>query len=812
MSPVKGRWTVLALVLLWCASLGATAERMETRCARQRDPWFVGSVDPQVVPSLARVGGYLLRVRAMTGTSTVARLEWRVGKGASVLSARTEMVYVPSDGELVRSVAVGVSRPGNYDIVAALTPVGGTGSTKPEPELFVRYLRVQASSSQDSATPFPIDASGGRTLDAQVKRAPAAVVAPGDARFTGRVTYHDDVEGIALPIREVTVQLAERVARGAFLIEQVIETVFTDVDGRFAFVDVPAKGADGTARTYRINVLVRNAHLTMTDHRGTLYRRSTDWAPAAGGTTTDLAVHWGLDDERHAIGRIFGAMLDERDYLRRTVGFERKSVTVEYPSLDGGTYYSVDARIGIVSFEVIRIGFNDGILREAALHEYGHAVMTSAYGDRFDAIPFGNGVDGGHTLHTVSDSEFAVSEGWAEFMEALVDDRALNVRSYRNANLPNIETNDWWTGTIDGKGRNSDGSIVEGAVASVLWDLSDGSQSVDTTRDVDDDGIANQFPRVWELFVAYRPKTVKKFRDGWIERGYPQRAEMLSIFDDHGMPSVSFTGDVNRDGAVDILDLVLVAQRFGESGPFIGLNPDLSGDGVVDIADLVIVAKHFGEKSVPAAPPTATGTVRLRALREPDGAFLISPPAAMRLWAARFRFPTGTVYELVPPTANVLTLPDATGVSLVSVAGTPLPASEYALRVRATGASSILGGELVGSDLSVHPISAPGWADDSRSKALELLSAYPSPANPEVWIPFRLGQTATLDARIVDVAGTLVRRWSLGELSAGDYTTRATALHWDGRNERGEPVASGVYWVVLEGSGMRQTRRLLIDR
>ena len=45
--------------------------------------------------------------------------------------------------------------------------------------------------------------------------------------------------------------------------------------------------------------------------------------------------------------------------------------------------------------------------------------------------------------------------------------------------------------------------------------------------------------------------------------------------------------DVNEDGVVNILDLVIVANAFGEA------EPDLNGDGVVNILDLVVVANAF---------------------------------------------------------------------------------------------------------------------------------------------------------------------------------------------------------------------------
>ncbi len=49
--------------------------------------------------------------------------------------------------------------------------------------------------------------------------------------------------------------------------------------------------------------------------------------------------------------------------------------------------------------------------------------------------------------------------------------------------------------------------------------------------------------------------------------------------------------DVNRDGEVNILDLVAVAAKFGEKDAG---NADVNGDGVVDIRDLVLVAGAFG--------------------------------------------------------------------------------------------------------------------------------------------------------------------------------------------------------------------------
>ena len=61
------------------------------------------------------------------------------------------------------------------------------------------------------------------------------------------------------------------------------------------------------------------------------------------------------------------------------------------------------------------------------------------------------------------------------------------------------------------------------------------------------------------------------------------------------------TGDVNRDGQVSILDLVLVARHFGKTVP-VNSEVDLNGDGVINVLDLILVAQNMGESTAPAAP------------------------------------------------------------------------------------------------------------------------------------------------------------------------------------------------------------------
>ena len=91
-----------------------------------------------------------------------------------------------------------------------------------------------------------------------------------------------------------------------------------------------------------------------------------------------------------------------------------------------------------------------------------------------------------------------------------------------------------------------------------------------------------------------------------------------------------------------------------------------------------------------------------------------------------------------------------------------------------------------------------------------LLQNYPNPFNPETWIPYRLSENGQVSISIYDTKGTRIRTFSFGYQSAGFYQTQERAAYWDGRNDLGEPVASGVYFYQLITPSFQQTRRMLI--
>ena len=93
-----------------------------------------------------------------------------------------------------------------------------------------------------------------------------------------------------------------------------------------------------------------------------------------------------------------------------------------------------------------------------------------------------------------------------------------------------------------------------------------------------------------------------------------------------------------------------------------------------------------------------------------------------------------------------------------------------------------------------------------------LLPNYPNPFNPETWIPYQLATPADVSISIYSADGKLVRKLDLGLQDAGIYKSQSHAAHWDGKNENGESVASGVYFYTFTAGEFSATRKMLIRK
>ena len=147
------------------------------------------------------------------------------------------------------------------------------------------------------------------------------------------------------------------------------------------------------------------------------------------------------------------------------------------------------------------------------------------------------------------------------------------------------------------------------------------------------------------------------------------------------------------------------------------------------------------------------------------------------------------------------------------------------LEISVRSPSPLIGVQPVQYTVTVEDVKR-GWIQLPALVAYEipketvLLANYPNPFNPETWIPYRLAEDADVKLTIYDANGHAVRTIDVGHRIAAVYESRSKAIYWDGRNNLGERMSSGIYFYHLSAgrSGLSvphrrdysQTRKMLI--
>jgi hypothetical protein len=103
------------------------------------------------------------------------------------------------------------------------------------------------------------------------------------------------------------------------------------------------------------------------------------------------------------------------------------------------------------------------------------------------------------------------------------------------------------------------------------------------------------------------------------------------------------------------------------------------------------------------------------------------------------------------------------------------------------------------TNVDVTPSDAPRFT--------KLAQNYPNPFNPSTTIKFELKEKGFVTLKVYDASGRLVRTLVEGERDAA-----AHSVDWDGANDRGGAVASGIYFYKMETKGFGQTKKMVLLR
>ena len=201
---------------------------------------------------------------------------------------------------------------------------------------------------------------------------------------------------------------------------------------------------------------------------------------------------------------------------------------------------------------------------------------------------------------------------------------------------------------------------------------------------------------------------------------------------------------------------------------------DLNNDSVVNILDLVLVASQFGTTGITAADLNGDNTVNIQdlvlvanALNNAGAAPTAKQSAAATVnnWLKLARQNESKIVKTAIPKGFSYTR----GIAVLEQLARALTPNKTAL-----------------------------------------LANYPNPFNPETWIPYQLSKAADVTVTIYASDGNVVRTLALGHRDVGMYKNRSRAAYWDGKNEVGESVASGVYFYTLTAGNFSATRKMLI--
>lgn len=99
----------------------------------------------------------------------------------------------------------------------------------------------------------------------------------------------------------------------------------------------------------------------------------------------------------------------------------------------------------------------------------------------------------------------------------------------------------------------------------------------------------------------------------------------------------------------------------------------------------------------------------------------------------------------------------------------------------------------------------PGGAPLSGGGETGILAIGPNPFNPLTQIDFALAEGAMVRAQVYDILGRRVASLQDGYLAAGSHS-----LQWDGENEGGTDVASGVYFLAFSAGEHTEKHRLVL--
>ncbi len=285
-------------------------------------------------------------------------------------------------------------------------------------------------------------------------------------------------------------------------------------------------------------------------------------------------------------------------------------------------------------------------------------------------------------------------------------------------------------------------------------------------------------------------------------------------------------GSSRPDNEVTLADWDFAAAYYGAE-PTPGSEAeraDITGDGRVDIRDLSLIGANFlGRGPRPVYKAAGAGGVRLT-LNLADPAVGAGQETALTVEGVELEAAGAAQLEVVLPAGHW------------EWVQWPTPGKGSLAAYRPDGDRLLVGVSRLGREAGLGPVllsgrlralrenpAAPALAGvlllDQRHQVLPaggagvvpkqygLLQNYPNPFNPQTTIEFGLPARGAVRLEVFDALGQRVGVLLDGTLAEGRHT-----VQWDGRDQLGRPLGSGIYFYRLYSGGSERVRRMVLLR
>ncbi len=285
----------------------------------------------------------------------------------------------------------------------------------------------------------------------------------------------------------------------------------------------------------------------------------------------------------------------------------------------------------------------------------------------------------------------------------------------------------------------------------------------------------------------------------------------------------SSIGDINMNGvAYEISDVIYYINYFIDPGtyplsPEQRANGDVNEDGISPtIADLVFMVNRLVNVSLDngSAKPRYFGDPIAVSIARKDGAFSLQYDSeveigglALTLEADKDIDPAGAIVsEMESRGMTVKQKTDGNLVRLVAYSdeGRVLPGGSHEF-VRLENTDNLRIKDIQFATSYGAPIPAVLKDEGNLPEGFRLYQNYPNPFNPTTEIRFAVPYESDVELSVFNILGQEIRTLTSERLPAGSH--RVT---WDGMNNEGTPVSSGIYFYRLKAGEYQDRKKMVL--